>query len=165
MPDSPRTSTVEFDRATFKIIFFTLSIFGDAEMISTVDRVETIERAIDRFQQRGFVVRFFEIVERATPQRFLGRLDRAVRSQQDDDDRRVVGEQVLQQLDAVHAGHLQIGQREIEPAIFGKLECGFAGGCGRNVVAFFAQDQFENLSLRLLVVNYQNVLSWHVCSL
>ena len=35
----------------------------------------------------------------------------------------------------------------------------FAGGGGRNVVALVAKDHFENFSLRLLVVNYQDVLS------
>ena len=48
-----------------------------------------------------------------------------MRSQQNDDDRRIVREQLLQQLDAVHAGHLQIGQREIETTIPGKLQGGF----------------------------------------
>ncbi len=130
-----------------------------------VDRVKTIERAIDRFEQRRFVVRLFEVVKRAAPECFLGRLDRAVGSKQDDDDRRVVGQQVLQQLDAVHAGHLQIRQSKIEPAILRKLECGFARSGGGNVVTFLREDQLENFSLCFLVVNYQNILSWHVCSL
>jgi hypothetical protein len=34
VPDSPRMSTVEVERATFKIIFLTASISGESEMIS-----------------------------------------------------------------------------------------------------------------------------------
>ncbi len=34
VPDSPRMSTVEFERATLRIIFLTASISGEAEMIS-----------------------------------------------------------------------------------------------------------------------------------
>ncbi len=69
------------------------------------------------------------------------------------------------QLDAVHAGHLQIGQREIESSILGKLKCCFAGSCGRYVVAFPGKDHLEDFSLRLFVVNYQDVLPCHIYSL
>ena len=74
-------------------------------------------------------------------------------------------EQVLQQLDAVHAGHLQIGQREIESAIFGKLDRRFAGRRGRYVVALARENHLQNFPLRLFVVNYQYAFSRHCFSL
>src|ERR1051326_6655591 len=99
------------------------------------------------------------------PQRFLCRLDRSMCSQQDHYDRRVVSEQVLQQLDPIHARHLQIGQSEIEAPFFRKLQRGFSRRGRGHVVAFSRQNQFEDFSLRLLVVNYQDALSCHVPSL
>ena len=100
--------------------------------------------------------------EVAAPQSVLGRIDRAVRRQQNDDDRRIVGQQLLQQLDAVHAGHLQVGQREIEAAFFGKLQRGLARSCGSDIVARRCQDLLKNVALWFLVVDYKNGFSWHL---
>ena len=70
-----------------------------------------------------------------------------MRRQQDDDDRRVERQQLLQQLDAVHAGHLEIRQCKIKPAFFGKLERGFARRRGSYVAAFIGQNHLENFAL------------------
>ena len=66
-----------------------------------------------------------QVVEGPAAQSVFRGIDRAVRRQQNDDNGRIVREQLLQQLDAVHAGHLQIGQCEIEAAILSKLQGGF----------------------------------------
>jgi hypothetical protein len=107
------------------------------------------------------VERLFEVVERAAPERLLRRVDRAVRGEQDDDDRGVEGEQLRQKLDAVHARHLQVGQREVEAPLARDLQRGLARRCGRHVVALARQDHLQNLALRLLVVNDQNAFASH----
>src|SRR5437773_2705850 len=84
-----------------------------------------------------------------------------MRRQQDDNDRRIEGQQLLEQLDAVHARHLQIGQGEIKAAIFGKFQGGLTRSRGGDIVSGAGQYFLQNVSLRLLVVNYQYSFSWH----
>jgi hypothetical protein len=66
-----------------------------------------------------------------------------------------VREQLLQQLNAVHAGHLQIGQGQVEAAIPGEFQRRFSGRGGRHVIACARQDFLQDVTLRLFVVNYQ----------
>ena len=69
---------------------------------------------------------------------------------------------MLQQFDAVHPGHLEIGESQIESAIFGKLDRCFTGCCCSYVVPFFGEDHFEDLSLSLFIVYDKNIFSRHV---
>src|SRR6476646_267193 len=69
---------------------------------------------------------------------------------------------MLKQLDAIHASHLQVSKCEVEAAVFGEFDCGFTRRRGCNVVSFLAEYHFKDLSLRLLVINDQNILSRHV---
>ena len=73
-----------------------------------VDLVQPAQGALDGFQQTIPVERFLQIIERSATQSVLGGIDRPMRRQKENDDRRIHREQMLQQLDAVHTGHLQI---------------------------------------------------------
>ena len=64
VPDSPRISTVEFERATFKIILLTASIFGEAEMIS-MSIASRRSRARLMVASKLFIVRLLKIIEGA----------------------------------------------------------------------------------------------------
>ena len=84
-----------------------------------------------------------------------------MRGQKDDDDGRVQRQQLLQQLNAVHAGHLEIGQGEIETAITSELQRSFAGSGRGNIVSGAGQNLLQNVALWFVVVNYEYGFSWH----
>jgi hypothetical protein len=67
-----------------------------------------LQGAIDGSQQRRLVVGLLEVVKRSAAQRFLRGFDGAMSGQKNYDYRRILTEQMLQKLDAVHPGHFQI---------------------------------------------------------
>jgi hypothetical protein len=126
-----------------------------------VQGVELGERAADGLQKRLALEGLFEVVECAAAERLLGRLDGAVRGEQQDDDGGVEGEELREQLDAVHARHLQVGEREVEASLARDAQRRLARRGRRHVVALARQNHLQNLALRLLVVNDQDAFACH----
>ena len=126
-----------------------------------VERVEARERAADGLQKRVALEGLLQVVERAAAQGLFGRVNRAVGGQEDDDDRGVEGEELRQKLDAVHACHLEVGEREVEAPLVRDPQRRLARRRGRHVVALARQYRLQDFALRFLVVNDQDAFACH----
>ena len=82
-----RTRTRDFDDHFFDVIHC-----GRNRDDFRVERGEFAERAFDGFQQFRAVVRFLQIIERAASQGFFGGINRAMRGEQNHDNRRILRE-------------------------------------------------------------------------
>ena len=106
-----------------------------------VERRQFFERTRDGFEQLFAVIWFLQILERAQTQSIHRRIDRAVGGEQNDDDRFVKIGQFLEQVEAAHAGHFQIGQNEVEMPVGDKFHRRLARARRRHVVALARQDR------------------------
>ena len=72
------------------------------------------EPALQHRQDRLELERLLDVIERARLHRFHGRVDRAVAGHHDAAEVRVDFARRGEQRDAIHAGHLQVGEEQIE---------------------------------------------------
>ena len=115
---------------------------------------------LGRFQNMGAqhinVQRFFEVRHRALLHRLDGRVHRTVTRKNQDLDVGPVALRLLDDLQAVHVVHDQVGQHEVDVALANDLEPLRAGRGGPTVAADALQGLGRSFSLRAMVVYDEN---------
>ena len=131
-----------------------------AQPASQVHEVLPLERAGGGHQQLGRADRLLEVVEGAELDGLDRRLDRGVAG---DDEDLGVGRDVpgrAEQLDAVHLGHLDVEQEQVEVLLAEQVEALARGGRGRDLVALVGQDAADALADHLFVIHGEH--SWRL---
>jgi hypothetical protein len=123
-----------------------------AQLFATTQR----QRLLDGTQQLGERNGLLEEIDGAEARGFHSRVDRAVARHHDHGTAGAVLGPFFEQRDAVGVGHPNVEQNEIELALFASGARLFSVGCGRHLVAFFAQDLFDQSSNVGFVVDDQN---------
>ena len=90
-----------------------------------------------------------------------GRLNRGVARDQNDGDGGVGGHDLAQQLDAGHAGQIQVGDDQVEALLGKQLERSFAARRRLDLVPFALQDVTIDFPLPPFVVDNENGSSGH----
>jgi len=108
-------------------------------------------------QQDLVVLRLLlDVLERPLGHRLNRRGLGGVRRQDQHRERRIVRERLLEQLDAVHPGHLQVGDHEVDGFLLqARKRLGAAVGAGHGV-PLFLQEHAQEAAHALLVVDHQD---------
>ena len=126
-------------------------------LLAAVAQPAALERA--RHQQAqlvGPLDRLLEVVERAELHRLDRGLDRAVRGQHDDLDLGLLGARASHERHAVEAGHLEIGDDDVEALGFEPADRGGAVGRLLHVVTVRLQRLGQERADALVVVDHQD---------
>ena len=115
------------------------------------------ERLLDAMMQLVRLLAFLEVVERAEPDRLLGRLPSGVRGEQDDLGLGGVGLDRAEHVEPVAVRHPEIGDDQIEDLIAEALHGGGDALGLEHAVAPLAEEQREGGPRRRLVVHDQKV--------
>ena len=130
-----------------------------AVLVAQLPRIERVAEADEHALARE---RLLDEIERALFRRFDGGADRSVARHDDDRERVVDVAQPLEDLDAIHAGHLHVEQHEIGSFALGERESFLAGGGADHVVALVLERHLQRVADRRLIVDYEDARFRHV---
>jgi len=119
-------------------------------------------RALDGDRQRVDLDRLADEVVGARADRGDRRIEASERRDDDDRDRRSVLSDALAQVDAAHLVHVQVGDDDVEIALFQQAQRIGRGRVARGAEATLAQADRERLAERAVVVDEKH-LGRHAC--
>ena len=133
----------------------------DRERVAAACECAAFERARDHEVELGELVGLGEVVEGAQLHRRDRAVDAAVAGEHHDLGARRELLDALEQLDAVHARHLDVDEGELHAAGLDAAQCAFAVAGLADAVALAAEAAAEQLAVELLVVDDQDVAFVH----
>jgi len=128
-------------------------------LVAQLPRIERVAQAHEDAFARE---RLLDEVERPLFGRFDRRADRPVPRDDDHGQRVVHVAQPLEDLDAVHAGHLHVEQHQIRRLALGQRQAFLSGGGADDVVALVLERHLQRVADRRLIVDYEDAGFRHV---